>query len=129
MLTAFSNPQIRNALYMRTTEELGVPLQEVDNVCNSLRCPMDGWVHVKNRPRKGVVFRCCKCGYVDDADEVGAINANLHSEGLPDCSHALVFTWKLHKKSGFFWTNEGFFDEKGNPISVVGSSQSPSGQK
>ena len=129
MLTAFSNPQIRDALYMRTTEELGVPLQEVDNVCNSLRCPMDGWVHVKNRPRKGVVFRCCKCGYVDDADEVGAINANLHSEGLSDCSHALVFAWKLHKKSGFFWTNEGFFDEKGNPISVVGSSQSPAGLK
>ena len=129
VLTAFSNPQIRNVLYMRTTEELGVPLQEVDNVCNSLRCPMDGWVHVKNRPRKGVVFRCCKCGYVDDADEVGAINANLHSEGLPDCSHALVFTWKLHKKSGFFWANEGFFDENGNPISVVGSSQSPTGLK
>ena len=100
-----------------------------DNVCNSLRCPMDGWVHVKNRPRKGVVFRCCKCGYVDDADDVGAINASLHSEGLPDCSHALVFAWKLHKKSGFFWTKEGFFDEKGNPISVVGSSQSPAGQK
>ena len=58
-----------------------------------------------------------------------SINANLHSEGLPDCSHALVFAWKLHKKSGFFWTNEGFFDEKGNQISVVGSSQSPTGQK
>lgn len=129
LLTAFSNPQIRNVLYMRTTEEMGVPIQEVDNICNSLRCPMDGWVHVKNRPKKGVIFRCCKCGYVDDADEVGAINANLHAQCLPNCSHTLVFTRKLHKKSGFFWTNEGFFDEKGNPISVVGSSQSPIGQK
>ena len=90
---------------------------------------MDGWVHVKNRPKKGVVFRCCKCGYVDDADEVGAINANLHAQGLPNCSHELVFNLKLHRKSGFFWTNEGFFDEKGNPISVVGSSQSPIGHK
>lgn len=129
LLTAFSNPQIRNVLFMRATEEMGVPIQEVDNICNSLRCPMDGWVHVKNRPKKGVVFRCCMCGYVDDADEVGAINANLHAQGLPNCSHELVFNLKLHRKSGFFWTNEGFFDEKGNPISVVGSSQSPIGQK
>jgi len=127
LLTAFSNPQIRNALYMRASEEMGVPIQEVDNVCNSLRCPMDGWVHVRNRPRKGVLFRCIKCGYVDNADEVGAINANLHADGLPPCSHELVFRRKLHKSSGFFWTKEGFFDEKGDVIPVAGSSQFPVG--
>lgn len=125
LLNAFSNPQIRNVLFMRASEEMGVPILEVDNVCNSLRCPMDGWVHVKNRPNKGVVFRCCKCGYTDDADEVGAMNANLHADGLPNCNHVLVFSLKLHRSSGFFWTKDGFFDEKGNPIPVVGSSQSP----
>lgn len=128
MLTAFSNPQIRNVLYMRASEEMGVPIQEVDNVCNSLRCPMDGWVHVRNRPRKGPLFRCMKCGYVDDADAVGAHNANLHALGLPACSHELVFKWKLHRSSGFYWTDSGFYDEKGDLlVPVAGSSQSPVG--
>lgn len=128
LLTAFCNPQIRERIVRRASEEMGVPITETDNVCNSLRCPMDGWVHEKNRPKKGKIFRCMKCGYVDDDDEVAAFNNRAHLEGLPDCSHVLVFTWKLHKKSGFFWTNEGFFDEKGNPISEVGSLQSPIGQ-
>ena len=127
-LTAFCNPQIRERIARRASDEMGVPITETDNVCNSLRCPMDGWVHAKNRPNKGKIFCCTMCGYVDDDDEVAASNNRAHLEGLPDCSRVLVFTWKLHKKSGFFWTNEGFFDEKGNPISEVGSLQSPIGQ-
>jgi hypothetical protein len=129
LLTAFCNPQIRERIVRRASEEMGVPITETDNVCNSLRCPMDGWVHAKNRPKKGKIFRCMKCGYVDDDDEVAAFNNRAHLEGLPECSRVLVFTWKLHKKSGFYWTNEGFFDEKGNPISEVGSLQSPTCQK
>lgn len=131
MLTAFSNPQIRERVNRRAYEETGVPIHETDNVCNSLRCPMDGWVHVKNRPKKGKFFCCMKCGYTDDADEVAACNNREHLFGLPDCNHVLVFNWKLHRKSGFFWTKEGFLDEKGNliPIPEVGSLQSPIGQK
>lgn len=68
LLTAFCNPQIRERIVRRASEEMGVPITETDNVCNSLRCPMDGWVHAKNRPKKGKIFRCMKCGYVyDDA--------------------------------------------------------------
>ena len=128
LLTAFCNPQIRERIARRASDEMGVPIIETDNVCNSLRCPLDGWVHEKNRPKKGKIFRCMKCGYVDDDDEVAACNNLAHLDGLPDCSRVLVFTWKLHRKSGFYWTNDGFFDEKGNPISEVGSLQSPIGQ-
>ena len=130
LLTAFCNPQIRERIERRAAEEMGVPILETDNVCNSLRCPMDGWVHVKNRPKKGKIFRCMKCGYTDDADDVAATNNKSHLDGLPDCSRALVFSWKLHQKSGFYWTNDGFFDEKGIPIQIseVGSLQSPIGQ-
>ena len=129
LLTAFCNPQIRERIARRASDEMGVPIIETDNVCNSLRCPLDGWVHEKNRPNKGKIFRCMKCGYVNDDDEVAAFNNRAHLDGLPDCSRALVFTWKLHRKSGFYWTNDGFFDEKGNPISEVGSLQSPIGQE
>ena len=42
-------------------------------------CPNCGNVDVKNRPKKGLVFRCTLCGFTLHADLVGARNVTLRT--------------------------------------------------
>ena len=57
---------------------------------SSQTCPVCGWVDAKNR--SGDVFKCQKCGFTCDADQVSSINLKrrLHDEEITRCT--------LHKK-------------------------------
>ncbi|WP_353928567.1 zinc ribbon domain-containing protein [Desulfofundulus kuznetsovii] len=49
---------------------------------SSQTCPVCGWVDAKNR--HGDVFKCQKCGFTCDADQVSGINLKmrLHDEEI-----------------------------------------------
>jgi IS605 OrfB family transposase len=56
-------------------EELGVTVIFKDPWKTSQHCPRCH--NIDKRNRKGKAFKCLKCGYVDDADHVGALNLDL----------------------------------------------------
>ncbi len=54
----------------------------VNAAYSSQTCPMCGWVDAKNR--RGDVFKCQKCGFAADADNVAALNlkSRLHDKEI-----------------------------------------------
>lgn len=49
---------------------------------SSQTCPVCSWVDARNR--NGDIFKCCKCGFIADADQVAAMNLKnrLHDEEI-----------------------------------------------
>ena len=109
-LQGFANSLVRDTIKARC-EENGVHFKLQSSSYRSQRCSQCGWVQKSNR--KGKVFSCNQCGYVDDAD----INASLnHEANLPD-----VPVWLRKAKvnrAGFYWLVTGFVDKFGVELRV-----------
>ena len=57
--------------------EKGIGFEVVDPKYTSQACPVCG--HTEKANRNGLVFRCVRCGFTDNADRVGARNIALRS--------------------------------------------------
>lgn len=57
----------------------GSQVIKVDAEYTSKRCPMCGHTADENRPRKGLLFVCQRCGYTLHADLVGARNVTMRT--------------------------------------------------
>jgi len=63
-------PALESILRFQSREN--VSLVRVNPSYTSQRCPICGFTEKENR--KAEVFKCLRCGYVGDADHVGALN-------------------------------------------------------
>lgn len=92
-------------------QDSGVHYKEQSSPYRSQRCSSCGWVYKKNR--KGKVFHCVKCDYIDDADHNASIN---HEQELYELAHGLI-NHKLNS-IGFYWLSNGIFDIKYEVLAV-----------
>lgn len=53
---------------------LGSGVVKVDADYTSKACPVCGHIDQKNRPNKGLAFKCACCSHTDHADRIGAKN-------------------------------------------------------
>jgi len=61
----------------------GISFEKVDPKNTSRGCPRCGYVSASNR--KGLHFKCGKCGHQDDSDRVGSENIRLRSVVASQC--------------------------------------------
>ena len=113
-LKRFTNSLIEEKI-TRYLEEAGVQLVLKSSAYKSQRCSNCGMVHYLNR--KGKLFKCRSCGYVEDADYNSAINNSFELPRIPEW----VVSQKLNRKSGFYWKLNGLFDKDGQEFRVPDS--------
>jgi len=109
-MSAWCNPLIHNKI-IRTLEEVGVQLNLQSSPYRSRRCSGCGVVREKNR--KGKLYKCNKCNLEIDADLNAALN---HEIELPEIK--FNSRWFLSELSCFYWKPDGLYDEAGQELRV-----------
>lgn len=108
-LKHWTNTDIRDAMKLKC-EELGVRFTLQSCTYRSQRCQHCGLVRKSNR--KGKIYICKSCGYIDDAD----INASKnHLANLPEIPYNLR-KMRFNLKSGFYWKPDGYYDVDGGHL-------------
>ena len=108
LLSHWTNTIIRDKVEKKSILN-GVHFVEQSCTYRSQRCYCCGMVYKSNR--KGKLYECKGCGYINDSDINAALN---HSIDLPDIS------WNLYKskinRHGFYWSVTGFYHLDGASI-------------
>jgi len=101
-MSHWNNPEIRDKVIDKCLME-GVRFTPQSCTYRSQRCSSCGVVRKANR--KGKLYTCNACGYVEDAD----LNASLnHIPNLPDIPYDLIGRG-YNKGDGFLWNEHGIF--------------------
>jgi transposase len=102
----WTNTDIRDAVKSKC-EVLGVRFTLVSCTYRSQRCSCCGLVRKSNR--KGKIYTCKSCGYIDDAD----VNASKNQlVDLPEIPYNLRKA-RNNLGNGFIWLESGFYDVSG----------------
>lgn len=111
ILSHWTNTLIRDKV-ISICELNGVRLTPVKSPYRSQRCSVCSMVCKSNR--KGKIYNCRNCGFIEDAD----LNAskNLLTD-LPEIPYNLQKS-KINR-SGFFWKEDGFFDLTGRHLEFL----------
>ena len=108
LLSHWTNTIIRDKVEKKSILN-GVHFVEQTCTYRSQRCYCCGMVYKSNR--KGKLYECKGCGYINDSDINAALN---HSIDLPD------IPWSLYKskinRNGFYWSVTGFYNLDGASI-------------
>jgi len=108
LLSHWTNTIIRDKVEKKSILS-GVHFIEQTCTYRSQRCYCCGMVYKSNR--KGKLYECKSCGYINDSDINAALN---HSIDLPD------IPWNLYKskinRNGFYWSVTGFYQLDGASI-------------
>ncbi len=105
----WTNTIIRDKMKLKCEDE-GVRFTLQSCTYRSQRCSCCGLVRKANR--KGKIYTCKGCGYVDDSD----INASRnHIIDLPDIPYNLRKA-RHNLGSGFYWNHDGFYDLLGGHL-------------
>ncbi len=90
-------------------EESGVQFTLQSSTYMSQRCSNCGMVKKSNR--KGKIYTCKNCGFVEDADYNASKN---HEIDLPEIPYD--FRSRKLNRAGFFWKESGLFDLDGRSL-------------
>lgn len=105
----WTNTDIRDAVKSKC-EVLGVRFTLVSCTYRSQRCSCCGLVRKSNR--KGKIYTCKSCGYIDDAD----VNASKNQlVDLPEIPYNLRKA-RNNLGNGFIWLESGFYDVSGGHL-------------
>ena len=95
------------------SQELSSKFNNFESLLVSQQAKAPGRYCAGKANRKGKTFCCSKCGNKLDADLNAASN---HEIELYDINYHKVWFDRLNRSTGFFWFNNGVFNQNGESI-------------